>query len=118
MAVQRYEGGCHCGRVHYAVSADIDNTIACNCSRCAKLGVILTFAPAESFVLESGEDALSEYRFNKRVIRHLFCATCGVESFARGTGPGGVEMVAVNVRCLQGVDPDTLNPKRVDGRSA
>jgi len=118
MGFQDYEGGCHCGRVHYTVSADIDNAITCNCSRCSKLGVILTFTPAENFKQQSGEEALTEYRFHRRVIRHLFCSTCGIESFARGTMPDGTEMVAVNVRCLEGVDPDALHPKRNDGRSA
>jgi hypothetical protein len=35
----------------------------------------------------------------------------------RGKGPGSAEMVAVNVRCLDGVDVDTLKVKKVDGRS-
>jgi hypothetical protein len=33
-----------------------------------------------------------------------------------GTGPGGAEMVAVNVRCLDGVEVDALPVKKVDGR--
>ena len=32
----------------------------------------------------SGLDDLVDYRFNKHVIHHVFCRTCGVESFARG----------------------------------
>ncbi len=118
MGTQRYEGGCHCGAVRYEVTADLDGAISCNCSRCSKLGAILTFAPASSFSLTSGEDSLSDYQFNKKAIHHLFCATCGIESFARGTSPkDGAEMVAVNIRCLDGVDPATLSPKQVDGRS-
>jgi hypothetical protein len=117
MAVQSYEGGCHCGAVRYAVEADLDRSMTCNCSRCAKLGWILTFTPAEDFRLVSGEEAMTDYQFNKRTIHHLFCATCGIESFARGTAPKGAEMVAVNIRCLDGVDPAVLDPKPVDGRS-
>ena len=116
MAAQQYSGGCHCGAVRYEVTADLDETISCNCSRCSKLGAILTFAPAQSFRLLSGEPKLTDYQFNKKVIHHLFCSTCGIESFARGAMPDGTPTVAVNVRCLDGVDPATLSPKSVDGR--
>ena len=111
-----YSGGCQCGAVRYDVTADLDNTMTCNCSRCAKLGIILTFAPLENFKLRSGESALTDYQFNKKVIHHLFCSTCGIESFARGQKPDGTSMVAINVRCLDEVDPATLSPKAVDGR--
>ena len=38
-------------------------------------------------------------------------------SFAHGKKPDGTEMVAVNVRCLAGVDIDKLTITKVDGRS-
>jgi hypothetical protein len=117
MTTQTYEGGCQCGKVRYRVAADLDTTMTCNCSRCGKLGAVLTFAPAQAFTLVSGGEALTDYQFNKKTIHHLFCATCGIEPFARGTKPDGAEMVAINVRCLDGVDIDALSPKAVDGRS-
>jgi hypothetical protein len=114
----RYAGGCQCGAVRYTVALDLDKeVIACNCSRCGRLGSLLSFAPASDFELVSGEGALNEYRFNKHVIHHLFCATCGIQSFARGKRPAeGADMVAINVRCLEGVDLDALKVKKVDGR--
>jgi hypothetical protein len=42
---------------------------------------------------------------------------CGIKSFARGSGPGGKPMAAINVRCLDGVDPGALQVKPFDGRS-
>lgn len=117
MGMQHYTGGCQCGAVRFAVDVDLDRTIACNCSRCAKLGAILAFTPAVSFTLTAGEGAMTDYRFNKKTIHHLFCSTCGIESFARGAMPDGTPMVAVNARCLDGVDPAALSPQAVDGRS-
>lgn len=114
---QTYTGGCQCSAVRYDVSADINEVMACNCSRCQKLGWLLTFVPAGQFQLKSGDAALSDFQFNKHNIHHLFCKTCGIESFARGTGPNGAEMVAINVRCLDGVDPDSFKVKKVNGRS-
>jgi hypothetical protein len=49
--------------------------------------------------------------------RGALCATCGVESFARGRKPDGSEAVAINVRCLDGIDFNALKPTPVDGRS-
>jgi len=113
----KHQGGCQCGRVRYAVDVELDNLITCNCSRCGKLGSVLAFAPAAAFELQQGEDALTEYRFNTHKIVHLFCETCGVESFSRGVGPGGAEMAAINVRCLDDVDVFGLEAQQFDGKS-
>ena len=112
-----FTGGCHCGRVRYEATTDPAQAIACNCSICSKQGLWLTFVTPARFKLVSGLDALGEYRFNKHVIHHLFCRTCGVESFARGKAKDGKDMFAINVRCLDGVDIATLVPDPVDGRS-
>ncbi len=78
---------------------------------------MLSFVPAAQFVLDKGEDNLTDYQFNKNVIHHLFCKTCGIKAFGRGRGPNGMEMVAVNVRCLDDVDPTTLPTQHFDGKS-
>ncbi|HWV96393.1 MAG TPA: GFA family protein [Xanthobacteraceae bacterium] len=117
MTAKPYAGGCQCGAVRFEATADLDSTISCNCSRCGRLGSILAFAPASAFTLLSGDDALTEYRFHSHHVRHLFCKVCGIQSFARGIGPDGTETVAINARCLDGVDPDALTPEKFDGRS-
>lgn len=113
-----YHGSCHCGRVSYDVETALQPLITCNCSICAKSGTILTFVPASAFKLHSGEDNLTDYQFNKKIIHHLFCKTCGVRSFARGQGPDGTQMVAINVRCLDDVDVSALSPMPYDGKNA
>lgn len=118
MALEQYEGGCQCGAVRFEVSLDLENTITCNCSRCQRMGFVLAFSPGDNFHLESGEHVLKEYLFNKKAIRHLFCSTCGVESFAYGKMPDGSQTVAINVNCLDGVDPRSLESHHVDGKSA
>jgi hypothetical protein len=82
------------------------------------MGFVLAFSPRDDFHLKSGEQALTEYLFNKKAIRHLFCSTCGVESFAYGKMPDGSPIVAINVNCLDDVDPRSLKSQHVDGRSA
>lgn len=112
-----YTGGCHCGAVRYQVIADISSPIACNCSICGKTGSWLTFAPTNQFTLQSGEDNLTDYQFNKNIIHHLFCKTCGVRSFGRGVGRDGSPMVAINVRCLDNVDLNSVTPTPFDGKN-
>ena len=90
-----YSGGCQCGRA----------------------GTLLMPAPPSAFTLRSGGEALTDYQFNKHAIHHLFCSKCGIKSFARGVGKDGGEMVAINTRCLDEVDPDKLNVQRFDGRA-
>ena len=117
MPTQHYRGGCQCGAVTFEVDVDLDHCITCNCSRCRRLGAVLAFTTRDSFTLKSGEDSLTEYLFNKKQIRHLFCRTCGIQSFSYGAMPDGTQMAAINVNCLEGVDPRALNTQQVDGRS-
>lgn len=112
-----YTGGCHCGNVRYQVTVDLSEpAITCNCSMCGRSGTMLRFVPADSFKLLSGEDSLTEYRFNSKVINHLFCKVCGIKSFAKGQGPNG-DTRAINVRCLDDVDLQQLPTRHVDGKS-
>lgn len=117
MTTAHYQGGCQCGAVSYDVDIDLESTITCNCSRCQRMGFVLAFTPEGNFQLRSGEDELTEFLFNNRTIRHLFCKTCGVESFAYGSMPDGAPTVAINVNCLSGVEPRSLDSQHVDGRS-
>jgi len=112
-----YTGGCHCGAVKFAVTLQLGTAITCNCSICSKTGSLLAFAPASAFKLSSGQDALTDYQFGKKRLHHPFCKRCGIRSFARGVGPDGAEMVAVNVRCLDGVDLGAITLNPFDGRS-
>jgi hypothetical protein len=111
-----HTGGCHCGRVRYQVAVELANVVACNCSICTKRGALWAFTGADQFKLQSGADDLTDYQFNKHVIHHLFCRHCGVGAFSRGKTPDGRDTVAVNVRCLDEADTDTLKVIPFEGR--
>lgn len=99
-----HRGGCHCGRVRFEIDAPASiEALDCNCSICRMTGFLHLVVPASRFRLLSGEDALTEYRFNTGTARHLFCRHCGVKSFyVPRSHPDGW---SVNVRCL---DPGTV----------
>ena len=114
MASQIHQGGCHCGAVRFRARLDLAQpVVVCNCSICRKNGAMLSMVSAADFTLESGEAALSTYRFNRKVIAHRFCSTCGVQGFS-AVGDG----VAVNVRVLDDADLSGLTTMPFDGVSA
>ena len=69
--------------------------------------------PAADFKMLTPVNALSEYRFNKRIARHFFCRNCGIYPFHRPrTRP---ELWGINIRCLERVVIDDLSPDKVHG---
>jgi hypothetical protein len=113
-----YHGSCHCGTVRFeAIAAPIRQAVSCNCSFCRKRGGLLAFVPATNFTLLSGDEQLTDYQFGKKIIHHLFCRVCGIGCFGRGTMPDGTKMVALNVRCLDEIDPEALEITHYDGKS-
>ncbi len=115
--MKTYTGGCQCGAVRYEAQANLDSAMSCNCSHCGKKGFLLKFIPSEFFTLTKGDEStLTEYLFNKKHIRHLFCPACGVQSYARGKGVNGAEMIALNIRCLDDVDLNSIPVTKFDGK--
>lgn len=112
-----HTGSCHCGKITFEVEGDFDEVVECNCSHCSRKGYLLWFVPGGHMRVKSGEGEYSTYRFNKHVISHHFCPSCGCAPFAAGKAPDGTATAAVNVRCLDGVDLSSVKRKQVDGRS-
>jgi len=65
---------------------------------------LLWFVPATALRLRTPESAASTYTFNKHVIKHRFCAKCGIHTFGEGTDPKGNAVAAVNLRCIENLD--------------
>ncbi|MBI4984543.1 MAG: GFA family protein [Rhodocyclales bacterium] len=112
-----YKGSCHCGRIAFEVEGDIGQVMACNCSMCSRKGSLLWFVPRDALRLLTPEEDLGTYTFNKHVIKHRLCPTCGIHAFGEGSDPAGKRMAAINARCLEGIDLSALSVKHFDGRS-
>src|SRR6478735_2594514 len=110
----RYTGGCHCGRVRFAVSAELARASVSNCSICSKKGFIHLIVEPARFELLQGTDALVSYRFNTGVAEHKFCGHCGIHPFY--TPRSDPDKVDVNVRCLDGVDLSLVELLPFDGK--
>lgn len=92
-------GGCHCGAVRFEIVVEPPLALLdCNCSICAKSGLLHLIVPHSDFTLLSGQDRLTTYTFGSGAAGHYFCATCGIKSFYQPrTHP---DAYSVNFRCL------------------
>jgi hypothetical protein len=104
--LRTYEGGCHCQRVRFRVTANLDTVIICNCSICTKKGIVHLIVPSERFELLCGKDDLMTYTFNTGVAKHTFCKHCGIHSFyvprwiqTRSTTTRAALMILTSRRC-------------------
>lgn len=113
----KYQGSCHCGQVAFDVEGEIQGVFSCNCSICQRKGALMWFVPRDALTLRTPPEASKVYQFNKHVIQHRFCPTCGIHPYGEGTDPKGRAMAAVNVRCLDDVDLAAIPTQAVDGRS-
>jgi hypothetical protein len=110
-----YKGSCHCGAVKFEVETTLSPALRCNCSLCRRKGTVMAAVAPEQFKLLSGEEFLSLYQFNTRTAKHYFCKVCGIYTFHRPrTNPS---IYRVNIGCLEGVDPLTLDIELNDGVS-
>ena len=109
------QGGCHCGRVRFRVTADLDCVTECNCSMCSKKGFLHLIVSPAQFELISGKDDLTTYTFNSKVAKHTFCKVCGIHPFY--VPRSDPDKIDVNVRCLEGVDSDKLTIDLFDGEN-
>lgn len=110
-----YKGGCHCGRVRFEISAEVEKVIDCNCSICLKKGFLHLILPAEQFRLVSPPEMVTLYQFNTKTARHYFCPVCGIHSYY--IPRSHPDKVDVNVRCLEGIDLHTLTIQPFDGKN-
>jgi hypothetical protein len=109
------QGGCHCGRVRFRVTADLSGVTECNCSMCTKKGILHLIVPPEQFELLSGAGDLVTYRFNTGTAKHTFCRVCGIHPFY--VPRSDPDKIDVNVRCLDDIDLTAISIKPFDGRN-
>jgi len=85
------------------------------CSICQKKQNIHFIVPSSDFELLKGKDNLTCYTFNTHRAQHLFCKTCGVQSFYRPrSNPDGV---GVMPHCLDAGTVSEIKMMKFDGKN-
>ena len=111
-------GSCHCGKITYSLDEEMPTEgMSCNCSICRRKGYVHHFTAPDVFVLTADDGDIAAYEFNHHIIHHKFCRTCGCAPFADGTAPDGKAMIALNLRCVDGIDVEALKITHFDGAS-
>ena len=113
-----HQGSCHCGAIRFSVDGTIEGAMSCNCSICRRKGALMWFVPRDKLTVASGQDSMSTYTFNKHVIKHHFCPTCGMHPFGVGTDPQGNSMAAININCLEDIDLASIPVQHYNGRAS
>jgi hypothetical protein len=113
-----YDGSCHCGNVAFEIDGTIEGAMACNCSMCQRKGTLMWFVPREQLKLKTPDANAATYTFNKHVIHHRFCPICGIHPYGEGKDPKGNAMAAINLRCIEGLDLDSIPVQHYNGRDA
>jgi hypothetical protein len=111
-----HAGSCHCGQIKFEVQGELSTAMSCNCSICQRKGALMWFVPRSALTLLTPDGNASTYTFNKHVIQHRFCPTCGMHPYGEGQAPNGEAMAAINVRCLEGIELDAIALTHYDGR--
>lgn len=108
-----YNGSCHCGRVRFEVQTDLDCVRACDCSICRRRGALIHRVGEADLKVLTPLAELTTYKFHTQQATDYFCPTCGILPFRRPrTAP---HLWAINVRCLEGVDLDSIPVEQVHG---
>ena len=121
-----WKGACHCRRTRFEITADIDHARVCNCSVCRQRGALIFRVPAADFRLLTPIGGLACYIWGSGTARDYFCPACGILPFRkpralteaeRAGGAADFTGWAVNLRCLEGLDPDRLPKVAIGGAS-
>ena len=101
----------------FEVEGDLKGAMECNCSLCSRKGSLLWFVPRDKMHLLTSAASIGTYTFNKHVIKHRFCPSCGIHPFAEAVDPKGNPTAAINIRCLEGIDLKSTPLQQFDGKS-
>jgi hypothetical protein len=112
-----HKGSCHCGNIRFEVEGELTGAASCNCSICSKKGALLWAVPRRNLRLLTREESADRYLFNKHAIVHRFCPVCGIHPYAEDADQNGEPSAYINIRCLEGVDLETVAVIPFDGRS-
>jgi hypothetical protein len=112
-----HKGSCHCGKVTFEAEGELTAALSCNCSICSKKAALLWALPKQAVRFNQDSGHLGRYLFNRHVIAHRFCTTCGIHTHGEDAGETDEPNVYINIRCLEGVDLEAIPLQHFDGRS-
>jgi hypothetical protein len=114
MVQLRYKGSCHCGRVKFEVEGELNQAAVCNCTICHMSGFVHWVIEPSRLRMITPMDELSAYIWGTKAARHYFCSVCSISPLRKPRYFPG--KLSVNVRCLEGVDMNTILISQSEGQ--
>ena len=108
-----YNGSCHCGKVRFEVEMNLDHVRVCDCTVCKKRGALNHRVEDKDIQIFTPLDELIQYKWHTMTATDYICPVCGILPFRHPRDKP--ELWTVNVRCLDGVDLDSIPVKQVYG---
>lgn len=117
-------GRCHCGNVAFHVEGEIPEKLTwCTCSFCSKRAALVAYYPPEDVSVTSATTDAT-YLWNTRLVKHHFCANCGVPVYSDspdfqrdGSWDGKTRRISVNARLFDGFDASQAPVQVIDGKN-
>lgn len=119
-----YRGECHCGIARFEIEADIDHVRECDCSICRRRGALIFRVAPNAIRFLTPLDRLIVYRWGTGTAADYICPECGIMPFRQPSaltkaeidaGKSSFDGWAVNVRCIDGLNLETLPRVRIPG---
>jgi hypothetical protein len=119
-----HRGSCHGGRVRFEVDLDLDHVRSCDCSVCRRRGALIHRVEENRLRILTPLEEMTLYQWGRRTAKDYFCPVCGILPFRRPGTRAEKEIAAgvpefsgwaVNARCLEGVDFESIPVKRIYG---
>lgn len=91
----------------------LDHVRVCDCSICRRRGALSHRVEEADIRIFNPLEDLFQYKWHSMRATDYFCPTCGILPFRHPRDKP--EVWAVNVRCLEGVDLDSIPVERIYG---
>jgi hypothetical protein len=108
-----YALSCHCGAIRLSVDAELTDLEECNCSTCAALRLPALEGAGGGGAPRHPEARALHLSVARRRRRASVLPDCGTALMRTGYR----DRIAVNARCIEGIDIFTLKVARYDGRT-
>ncbi|MEM1236644.1 MAG: GFA family protein [Pseudomonadota bacterium] len=103
---------CHCGAIELVIAQHppLETARRCDCSFCKRRQAPTIGVHAADLTITKGAEHLATYSWGTGKAEHHFCKICGIYTHHRRRLPDGNGDFGINIACLDGVDPKTLEP--------
>ena len=111
------KAACHCGAVRFEIARPPKWVLDCNCTICRRYGALWSYYAGKNQALllrVPAPDATQTYVWNKQLLAFHLCKECGCVTHVEPLDVAARVIWNVNVRMMVGLDPASVQVRRLD----